>query len=405
MSTALEVRLMILLLIWKAVKVMSRIEEIIKEKCPDGVEYKELGSVIEITKGIQFNKENMNDEGTYPVINGGINPSGYIEQYNNLENTITISQGGASAGFVNWITTKFWAGAHCYVVKPLPIVDVRYIYHFLKSQEYKLKECQYGAGIPALSKATVTSLEIPVPPLEIQCEIVRILDKITELEAELQAELDARKKQYEYYKDFILSRSDKVETVRLDVVCGIYDGTHQTPKYIENGVPFVSVENIDDLNGTTKYISYEAYQKFKIKPQIGDVFMTRITAGVIGKCAVVSSNDDMAYYVSLALLRPDVNKLNSYYLKYYLESSHGKRELAKRILWNATPTKINKDDIGKVLITIPSIEVQEEIVQVLDCFDTICNDSELGLPAEIEARHKQYEYYRDKLLTFERKVV
>ena len=129
--------------------------------------------------------------------------------------------------------------------------------------------------------------------------------------------------------------------------------------------------------------------------------MTRITAGVIGKCAVVDRNDDLAYYVSLALLRPDPSVLDSKYLKYYLESGWGRKELAKRILWDATPTKINKDDIGKVYITLPPLDVQQRLVHVLDNFDAICTDLNVGLPAEIEARQKQYEYYRDKLLTFE----
>ena len=113
---------------------MNRLEELIEKLCPDGVEYKKLGFLCEITKGIQFNKADMNDEGTYPVINGGINPSGYIEQYNQDENTITISQGGASAGFVNWLTVKFWAGAHCYIVKPSDTILNSYKYHFIKSQ-------------------------------------------------------------------------------------------------------------------------------------------------------------------------------------------------------------------------------------------------------------------------------
>ena len=153
----------------------------------------------------------MQSEGSFPVINGGINPSGYIEKYNQAEDTITISQGGASAGYVNWLSTKFWAGAHCYVVKPLDNVINRYVFHFLKSKEKKLQECQYGAGIPALSKATVENLLIPIPPLEVQREIVRILDSFTELTAELTAELVARKQQYEYYRDLLLT-FDKTST-------------------------------------------------------------------------------------------------------------------------------------------------------------------------------------------------
>ena len=371
---------------------MSRLDELIQQYCPDGVAYVALETVCLISKGIQFNKKDMHDEGTYPVINGGINPSGYIEQYNQEEKTITISQGGASAGFVNWLDTKFWAGAHCYVLKPTNNVLNRYLFHFVKSKEYKLQECQYGAGIPALAKSTVASLEIPVPPLEVQSEIVRILDNFTEL--------TARKKQYEYYRDTLLKSSIEIKNVKLGSVCEVYDGTHQTPKYTNSGVPFVSVENIDDLYGTTKYISAEDFSKYRIKPRIGDVFMTRITAGVIGRCTVVDRNDDLAYYVSLALLRPEQSILDSKYLKYYLESGWGRKELAKRILWDATPTKINKDDIGKVYISLPPLEVQQRLVRVLDNFDSICSDLNIGLPAEIEARKKQYEFYRDALLTY-----
>lgn len=127
---------------------MTKLEKMLQEICPNGVKTVELIEVCDITKGIQFNKADMNDQGSYPVINGGIGPSGYIEQYNQDSNKITISQGGASAGFVNWITTKFWAGAHCYVLIPKDTVFNRYLYHFVKSKEYKLQECQYGAGIP-----------------------------------------------------------------------------------------------------------------------------------------------------------------------------------------------------------------------------------------------------------------
>ena len=112
------------------------------------------------------------------------------------------------------------------------------------------------------------------------------------------------------------------------------------------------------------------------------------------------NGDNLAYYVSLALLRPNQQILDSFYLKYYLESSLGKRELSKRILWDATPTKINKEDIGKIIITIPTLDVQKKIVNVLNNFDVICLDLNIELPSEIEARQKQYEYYREKLLNF-----
>ncbi len=181
------------------------LDKLIQQYCPNGVEYRTMGEVCDIHKGVQFNKTSMKEVGTYPVINGGINPSGYAEVFNEDKNTITISQGGASAGYVNFLQTKFWLGAHCYAVIPYNTVLNKYLYHFIKMNEITLQQCQYGAGIPALAKNTISSLEIPVPPLPVQEEIVRILDKFTELQAELQAELQKRKQQYNYYLDNLLT--------------------------------------------------------------------------------------------------------------------------------------------------------------------------------------------------------
>ncbi len=193
-----------------------------------------------------------------------------------------------------------------------------------------------------------------------------------------------------------------VKWYKLHEIADIYDGTHQTPDYKESGVKFASVENIQNPFKTKKYISVEAYEKYKIKPQINDVLMTRI--GSIGVCYVIDKNEALAYYVSLALLRPNGDIINSRFLKYLLESSIGKRELNKRTLINAVPIKINKDDIGKVNLPIPPLSEQERIVSILDRFEALTTDLQSGLPAEIEARRKQYEYYREQLLTFKRKT-
>lgn len=190
-----------------------------------------------------------------------------------------------------------------------------------------------------------------------------------------------------------------VEYVKLNSVCNIYDGTHQTPNYTTSGVQFVSVENIGNLYATEKYISEEDFNKYKIKPQINDVLMTRI--GTIGTCAVVDRNTPLAYYVSLALLRPDTTKINSKYLKYYIESKHGRKELYKRTLVNAVPIKVNMGDIGKIIISIPPLEVQSEIVKVLDNFTELTANLTANLTADLTARKKQYEYYRDVLLSFD----
>lgn len=179
-------------------------------------------------------------------------------------------------------------------------------------------------------------------------------------------------------------------------VASVYDGTHQTPMYTEKGIPFISVENISDIYKSKKFISRNAFEAYKIKPQIGDVFLTRI--GTIGLCAVFSKQEDIAYYVSLALLRPS-DCLNSYYLKYTIESSIGITELKKRTLVNAVPIKINKEDIGKIEIPLPPLAIQEEIVCILDKFV----EQQEQLEKLIELRKKQYEYYREQLLNFNKK--
>ena len=379
---------------------MSKLDELIKELCLNGVEYKELKDMCVIKKGVQLNKEKLLEEANYPVINGGILPSGYWNNYNVKEDTITISQGGASAGYVQYISTKFWAGAHCYYLELKDKnINYRYIYHFIKMKQNKLTSSQVGAGIPSVEKKVLENLLIPTPPLEVQNEIVRILDNFTALTAELTTELTARKKQYSWYRDYLLNFENKVEIVKLEDIAEVYDGTHQTPDYKKNGIPFVSVENIDNIYNTEKYISEEDYEKnYRIKPKIDDIFMTRI--GTIGKCAIVTTNNPLAYYVSLALLRPNKNKIDSTYLKYIIESRIGKKELNKRILFTAVPIKINKGDIDKLEIPLPPLEVQKRIVEVLDNFEKICNDLNIGLPAEIEARQKQYEFFRNYLLTF-----
>ncbi len=181
---------------------MSRIEEMIRELCPEGVEYKALGEIVSCYTGEQLNKRDMLETGNYPVMNGGIQESGFTNLYNEEENTITISQGGASAGYVNWMKCKFWLGAHCYAIHPTSEeFSNRYMYHFLKANETYIMGRKHGAGIPGLNRKEIYKLSIPVPPIAIQNEIVNILDKFTELEAEL----EARRKQYEYYRNKLLN--------------------------------------------------------------------------------------------------------------------------------------------------------------------------------------------------------
>ncbi len=188
----------------------KRLKTLLQTLAPKGVEFRKLGEVINILKGKQLNKDLLLDYGEYPVMNGGIHASGYWNEYNTDYPKIIISQGGASAGYVNYMTSKFWAGAHCYAIElNSEKLNYKFLYYFLKNSQSILMKSQFGAGIPALNKADIETLAIPIPPLEIQQEIVKILDQFlaltTDLQAGIPAEIEARKKQYEYYREKLLT--------------------------------------------------------------------------------------------------------------------------------------------------------------------------------------------------------
>lgn len=153
--------------------------------------------------------------------------------------------------------------------------------------------------------------------------------------------------------------TDAWEQRKLKDVADVYDGTHQTPDYTQSGVKFISVENIKDINRSKKFISKKDYiEQFKIKPQINDIFMTRITAGVIGETALLTENNDLAYYVSLALIRSQ--RINPLFLEKYIGSSQFKNELNKRIIHTAFPKKINLGDIGECKVSFPICDSEQK---------------------------------------------
>lgn len=193
----------------------------------------------------------------------------------------------------------------------------------------------------------------------------------------------------------------EVEWRTLGEIAVIYDGTHKTPKYTASGVPFVSVQNIKNLYGTNKYISPEDFKTYKNKPRKHDLFMTRI--GDVGTCAIVEDDRPLAYYVTLALIRMNQQIAVPGFIRYLIESRFGKAELYKRTLIHAVPMKINLGEIGKVAVPIPcpdnpekSLAIQSEIVRILDKFSALTAE----LTAELSMRKKQYNYYRDQLLSF-----
>ncbi len=394
---------------------MSKLERLLAELCPDGVEYCELKEYCKILKGKQLNKELLLKEGEYPAYNGGITYSGFTDNFNVDENTTIISQGGASAGFVQFIDRKFWANAHCYYLKPnLEIFNNKYVYHFVKQQQKILMECQHGAGIPALRLSLIEEIKIPVPPLEIQAEIVRMLDcfsaSTTELIELLNTELIKRKKQYEYYRDSLLTFGDEVEWKTVGVVgevtklAGFEFTKHIT--YSEQG-SIIALRGLNVKKGRldlkqVKYIDESNFEKLsRSKLYINDMLFTYV--GTIGEVALVDKNDKYYLAPNVARIRFDEVEINPKFMRYYFQTTHFTNEQINKYLSSSSMKNLTMQNIRKFEVPIPPLEKQEEIANILDRFDSLCQDLSSGIPAEIKARQKQYEYYRDKLLTFKEK--
>ncbi len=187
---------------------MHKIERLLQTLAPKGVEFKKLGEVCEIIRGKRVTKKEILDKGKYPVVSGGIGFMGYLNEYNREENTITIARCG-TAGFVNWQNQKFWANDDCFSVIPKETLINRYLYYVLTNMQNYLYSISNRSAIPSISSNNIMQITIPIPPLEIQQEIVKILDQFsiltTDLLAGIPAEIKARKKQYEYYREKLLT--------------------------------------------------------------------------------------------------------------------------------------------------------------------------------------------------------
>lgn len=365
---------------------MSKLEELINKLCPDGVEYKKMSEVSEISIGEFVHKNKQHENAKYPVYNGGTSNTGYYDEFNRTENKIIISARGANAGYVNRVFTKFWSGNSCYTVGVNEhFLNWTFAYYWLKSKEVSLLGKQQKAGIPAVSKKQVEDFPIPLPPLPVQEEIVRILDNITSLTAELTAELKARQKQYEYYRDSLLrfnedNAQEGVRWMKLGEVVNIKNGKDYKC-FAEGKVP------VYGTGGVMAYIDTFAYDKPSVliprKGSLDKLYYVDVPFWTV----------DTIFYTDIdtALVIPK-------YVFYYLQTQH----LEKLNTAGGVPS-LTQTVLNKVPIPIPPIEEQQRIVDILDRFDKLCNDISEGLPAEIEARKKQYEYYRDKLLTFKEK--
>ena len=183
---------------------MNRIEEMIRKLCPNGVEFKRLGDVCRVLRGKRLTTKELTNVGQYPVYHGGVEPIGYYVTNNRDANSTMIINVGASAGTIGYSKVDFWSSDGCFCFSHNEQINQRYLYFYLQSVELSIKSKVRKAGIPTLDNREIERLYIPVPPLAIQNEIVNILDKFTELEAEL----EARRKQYEYYRNKLLNFSE-----------------------------------------------------------------------------------------------------------------------------------------------------------------------------------------------------
>lgn len=271
---------------------MSKLQELIKELCPERVEFRKLGEVCEITIGEFVHKNKQIEDGKYPVYNGGRENTGFYESYNNIGNKVIISARGANAGYVNKVLTNYWAGNSCYSLFPL---DVQYLnwfflYYVLKSKEKELMGNQQTGSIPALSKKQIEQIEIPLPPLEVQNEIVRILDTFTSHAAELQAELQARKEQYEYYRNKLLTFDKDTKWERLGELVSFMNGKGHE-KYIEDNGKYIVVNSkFISTNGEVK-----KYSDLQISPLFKDMIlmvMSDLPNGkALAKCFIVDEDN------------------------------------------------------------------------------------------------------------------
>ena len=252
-----------------------------------------------------------------------------------------------------------------------------------------------------------SNFTIPLPPLPVQEEIVRILDNITSLTAELTAELKARQKQYEYYRDALLSfdednAQDGVRWMKLGEIARFIYG--YTGKAKDKGtVRYIRITDIG-INGylnpqDAKYIDLnDENEKYIL--QKGDLVMAR-TGATYGKTLYFDSDTPSVYASFLIKIEPSKVLNGRYY--WHFSKSNLYWQQANKLVSTAGQPQFNANALANVVVPVPSIEEQQRIVDILDRFDNLCNDISEGLPAEIEARKKQYEYYRDKLLTFKEK--
>ena len=384
---------------------MSRLDDLIQEYCPDGVEYKPLEQCCvildkkrkPITKGARV-------AGDYPYY-GANGIQDYVSDYIFDGSFVLVGEDGSvltenGTPVVNWAEGKIWVNNHAHIIAEQDGIMLRYLYHYL--QTVNISSLIHG-NIPKLTGKDFKAIKVPLPALPVQREIVRILDEFTLLSAELSAELAARKKQYEYYRDTLLNNNAEIPKIKLGEFAVISrGGNFQKKDFVDNGLPCIHYGQIYTHYGTyadttLTTINEEAYSKSK-KAKKNDIVMAVTSENIEDVCKSVAwlGDKDIAVSGHTAIIS---HQQNAKYLSYYF-SSNAFFKQKKKLAHGTKVIEVTPNTLANIEVPLPSLEVQNRLVEVLDNFDSICSDLNIGLPAEIEARQKQYEFYRDQLLTF-----
>lgn len=384
---------------------MSKLEELIQQYCPDGVEWKTLKVVLKIRNGRDYKHLG---EGPIPVYgSGGIMT--YVDTPMYTNPSVLIPRKG-SIDKLYYVDTPFWnVDTVFYTEIDTAQVVEKYVYYVLQKEH--LEKLNTAGGVPSLTQSVLNEVIIPVPPLPVQEEIVRILDAFTELQAELQVELQKRKQQYNYYRDNLLAFEDKkdIQWKHLGDICDIkgrigFRGYTREDQVKEGeGALSLSPSNIQDGQMDYSKGTYITWSKYDESPEIktynGDIIFCKTAS--VGKVAVVKNLPYKATINPQLVVLKNI-QCSASFLAYVLETNSIQSKVISMAGVGSVPN-ISQKALSDIYIPIPSLYEQQRLVDILDMFNALANDLAAGLPAEIEKRRLQYEYYRDKLLAFKRK--
>lgn len=389
---------------------MSELQELIQKLCPDGVEYKKLGDkqVSIMQRGTSLTKNNST-EGAYPVMSGGRVPAFYCDKFNREGETITVAGSGAGAGYVQYWNEPIFV-CDAFSIKGCENVSTKYLYYCLTNVQDKIYATKKGGGVPHVHISSIENFLIPVPHPAIQEEIVKILDRFAEYAAELQAELQARQEQYEYYRDKLLSFNNingggcaSVTWMKMSEIGTFVRGKRFVRTDIVNdGVPCIHYGDMYTYYGlyATKskgMLRNELASKMRYA-QKNDVVI--VAAGEnkedIGIGMAWLGDEPAAVHDACFIFKSDLYPL---YVSHYLRTKYYHKQIVKHVS-EGKICSISAKGLGNAIIPIPPYEEQVRIATLLNKFDALVSDLVQGLPAEIAAVQEQYEYYRDKLLSF-----